>query len=147
MNEARHLTTSMIDLALLLLDKTAVEQWWLFHEKGVLFVKKEFGKMADSLEDKILRRIRGKPLGWVFTSADFRDMGSDVGIRKALQTICDRGRIRRLARGLYDNPKTHPKLGELAPTAEQIVQAITTKDHTRVQPTGAYCRLALKRGH
>lgn len=94
--------------------------------------------MADSLEDKILRRIRGKPLGWVFTASQFRDLGSDVGIRKALQTICDRGRIRRLARGLYDNPKKHPQLGMLAPSAEQIVEAICTKDHTRVQPTGAY---------
>lgn len=94
--------------------------------------------MDNSLEAKILRRIRGKPLGWVFTVAQFRDLGSDVGIRKALQTICDRGRIRRLARGLYDNPKTHAKLGMLSPSAEQIVDAICTKEHTRVQPTGAY---------
>ena len=55
-----------------------------------------------------------------------------------LQTICDRGRIRRIARGLYDNPQTHPKLGILEPSAEQIVQAICSKEHTRVQPSGAY---------
>jgi hypothetical protein len=29
-------------------------------------------------------------------------------------------------------------LGVLAPTAEQIVEAISTKEHTRSQPTGAY---------
>ena len=39
---------------------------------------------------------------------------------------------------MYDNPTTHPKLGKLAPTAEQIVEAISTKEHTRIQPTGAY---------
>lgn len=94
--------------------------------------------MNETLESKILRRIRGKPLGWVFTPSHFRDFGSDVGIRKALQTICDRGRIRRIARGLYDNPQTHAKLGILEPSAEQIVQAICSKEHTRVQPTGAY---------
>ena len=43
-----------------------------------------------------------------------------------------------IARGLYDNPKTHPKLGILAPTPEQIVAAIKTKQHTKTQPTGAY---------
>ena len=57
---------------------------------------------------------------------------------KALQTICDRRRIRRIARGLYDNPQTHPKLGILEPSAEQIVRAICSKEHTRVQPSGAY---------
>ena len=76
-----------------------------------------------SVEDKILRRIRGKPVGWVFTPSHFLDQGSYGAVVLALKQICDRGRIRRLARGLYDNPKTHPKLGILTPTAEQIVAA------------------------
>ena len=91
-----------------------------------------------SVEDKILRRIRGKPKGWVFTANDFWDYGSDASIRRALKNICDRGRIRRIARGMYDNPRTHSKLGVLEPTPEQIVAAIKTKQHTRTQPTGAY---------
>ncbi|MFN7873731.1 MAG: DUF6088 family protein [Pirellula sp.] len=91
-----------------------------------------------SVEDKILRRIRGKPVGWVFTPGHFLDQGSYGAVVLALKQICDRGRIRRLARGLYDNPKTHPKLGFLTPSAEQIVEAISTKEHTRIQPTGAY---------
>ncbi len=81
-----------------------------------------------SVEDKILRRIRGKPVGWVFTPSHFLDQGSYGAVVLALKQICDRGRIRRLARGLYDNPKTHPKLGILTPTAEQIVAA---KRHLR----------------
>lgn len=91
-----------------------------------------------SVEDKILRRIRGKPKGWVFTANDFWDFGSAESVRKALKNICDRGRIHRIARGLYHNPKTHPKLGTLAPTPEDIVEAIKTKNHTKTQPTGAY---------
>ena len=91
-----------------------------------------------SVEDKILRRIRGKPKGWVFTANDFLDFGSAESVRKALKSICDRGRIHRIARGLYHNPKTHPKLGTLAPTPEEIVEAIKTKNHTKTQPTGAY---------
>ena len=50
-----------------------------------------------SVEDKILRRIRGKPLGWVFTPSRFLDQGSYGAVVLALKEICDRGRIRRLA--------------------------------------------------
>jgi hypothetical protein len=106
------------------------------NEKGVVFIREKGGNM--SVEDKILRRIRGKPVGWVFTPSHFLDQGSYGAVVLALKQICDRGRIRRLARGLYDNPKTHPKLGFLTPSAEQIVEAISTKEHTRIQPTGAY---------
>jgi len=91
-----------------------------------------------SVEDKILKRIRGKPKGWVFTANDFWDFGSTDSVRQALKNICDRERIRRIARGLYDNPRTHSKLGILEPTPEEIVAAIRTKQHTKTQPTGAY---------
>ena len=41
--------------------------------------------------DKILGRIYGKKRGWVFTPAHFRDLGNDLGIRKALQITRFRG--------------------------------------------------------
>lgn len=91
-----------------------------------------------SVEQKILRRIRGKPPGWVFTPSHFLDQGSYGAVVLALKQICDRGRIRRLARGLYDNPDTHPRLGVLQPRAEDVVAAITAKQKNRAQPTGAY---------
>ncbi len=36
------------------------------------------------------------------------------------------------------HPKTHPKLGVLSPTPEQIAQALAGKDDLRIQPSGAY---------
>jgi hypothetical protein len=39
---------------------------------------------------------------------------------------------------LYLYPKTHPKLGVLSPTPEQIARALAGKDHLRIQPSGAY---------
>jgi len=30
------------------------------------------------------------------------DLASDLSVRKAMQILCDRGQIRRLATGLYD---------------------------------------------
>lgn len=91
-----------------------------------------------SIEDKTLRRIVGKGEGWPFTPGHFLDLGGQLSVNKALQMLCDRGKIRRLARGLYDYPKKHPKLGLLTPTPEQIAQALAGKDKTRIQPSGAY---------
>ncbi len=56
----------------------------------------------------------------------------------SLKELCDSGRIRRLARGLYDYPRHHPKLGTLTPTPDQIAQALAYKDSSRLQPSGAY---------
>ena len=75
-----------------------------------------------SIQNQVLSRIYGKKRGWVFTPAHFLDLGSDLSVRKAMQILCDRGQIRRLAPGLYDYPRNHPKLGILSPTPEQIAQ-------------------------
>lgn len=93
---------------------------------------------TQTLSSKILSRIYGKKRGWVFTPVHFRDLGNDLGIRKALQSLADRGTIHRLARGLYSYPQTHPKLGVLSPTPEQIARALAGKDNLRIQPSGAY---------
>lgn len=68
----------------------------------------------------------------------FRDLGKESSVKKALQTLHKRGVIRRLARGIYDYPKTHPKFGLLDPTPEQIAQALAGRDKLRIQPSGAY---------
>ena len=90
------------------------------------------------VEQQILSRIYGHRGGWVFTPGHFLDLGSRATIGMALKSICDRGVIRRLARGLYDYPQKHPKLGLLAPTPEQIALALAGKDNLRIQPSGAY---------
>jgi len=94
--------------------------------------------MAQSVEKSILSRIYGHKRGWVFTPAQFLDLGSYTAIALALKNLCDKGQIRRLARGLYDYPQKHPRLGELAATPEQIARALADKDSSRIQPSGAY---------
>jgi len=52
--------------------------------------------------------------------------------------MAKKGTVRRLARGVYDYPKEHPKLGLLSPSADVIAEALAGRDRTRLQPGGAY---------
>ncbi len=82
--------------------------------------------------------------GAVFSPSQFLHLGSRDAVDKALSRLVAAGTIRRLGRGLYDYPKTHPSLGILAPTTESIAQAIAGRDAVRLQPTGAYAANMLR---
>lgn len=56
----------------------------------------------------------------------------------ALHRMVKDGAVRRLARGLYECPKTHPVLGVLLPSIDSIAKALAGKDRLRLLPTGAY---------
>jgi hypothetical protein len=79
----------------------------------------------------------------VFVPADFLDLGSREAVDTALHRLARKGTIRRLARGVYDFPKEHPVLGPLQPSAEAVAKALAGRDHTRLQPAGAYAANAL----
>ena len=83
--------------------------------------------------DKIKRRIIGKGRGAVFTPADFLDLGSRASVDQTLSRLTDQGVIRRLARGIYDYPKTSPRLGRLSPDPDAVAAAIARKDGRVVQ--------------
>jgi hypothetical protein len=100
-------------------------------------------KLPQSIDSRILARIHGLGRGSVFVSADFLDLGSREAVDIALHRLARKGTIRRLARGVYDFPKQHPVLGLLSPSAEAVAKALAGRDHTRVQPTGAYAANAL----
>lgn len=87
--------------------------------------------------DKIKRRIIGKGRGAVFTPADFLDLGSRASVDQTLSRLTDQGVIRRLARGIYDYPKTSPRLGRLSPDPDVVAVAIARKDGRVVQVSPA----------
>jgi len=74
----------------------------------------------------------------VFTPNHFLDLGSRSAVGNSLSQLTAAGTIRRLAFGLYDYPQKHPKLGLLSPKPDTVAQAISEKDDTRLQPSGAY---------
>lgn len=90
-----------------------------------------------AVSSTIIKRIRAKQRGWVFTPKDFLDIASRTSVDKTLSRLAKKGIIRRLDRGLFDYPKQHPVLGTLAPSSDNIAQAITAKTGDKVCPSGA----------
>jgi hypothetical protein len=98
---------------------------------------------TQSIDSKVLTRIRRRGRGSVLVPRDFLDLGSRETVDVVLHRLARKGTIRRLARGVYDYPKQHPKLGTLSPSADAIARALAGRDRTRLQPAGAYAANAL----
>jgi hypothetical protein len=95
-------------------------------------------KHAQSVDANIFSRIRGRGRGYVFTPGNFLDLGSRDAVDQALSRSCRAGTIRKLARGLYDFPRTDPRLGLLSPATDDIAKALRDRDSTRLQPAGGH---------
>ena len=95
------------------------------------------GKPAATLSRQLAQRtarLVGKDPARVFTPADFLDLGTPHAVGMAMSRMVRAGRLRRVARGLYDVPRTHPLLGELSPSTDALVQAVARRDGVVVQP-------------
>jgi hypothetical protein len=95
-------------------------------------------KNPQSIDSKVLKRISRKPAGWVFTPADFLDLGSRNGVDLALSRAARAGTIRKLGRGLYDSPRRDPKIGLLSPSIEQVARAMSGRERAALQVSGAH---------
>lgn len=93
--------------------------------------------MQNSIASKIIRRIRTKQHGWVFTPKDFLDLGTRSNVDFVLHQLVQQQTIRRIGRGVYDFPVKHPKLGMLAPSTDNILRAVATQTGEIIQPSGA----------
>lgn len=95
-------------------------------------------KHKKSVDNQVFSRIKAKRGGWVFTPTDFVDLGSRTAVGLALMRHARAGTIRKLARGLYDVPRTHAQFGKLAPDTSAVANALKGRDAIRLQPSGAY---------
>lgn len=100
-------------------------------------------KQPHSIDSQILAAILRRGRGSVFVPADFLDLGSREAVDIVFHRLVRKGAVRRLARGVYDFPKEHPVLGPLSPSADTVAEALAGRDHTRLQPAGAYAANAL----
>ena len=89
--------------------------------------------LARQVEQRVARWAKKEP-GRVFTPADFLDLGTPHAVGMALSRMVRAGTLRRVARGLYDVPRSHPMLGKLSPSSDALVQAVARRDGVVVQP-------------
>lgn len=94
--------------------------------------------MMQSIDDKVLKSLRGKGRGCIFFSTDFATLGESKSVLKALERLVNKGDIIRVSRGIYCYPKVDKRwgLGVLRPTYDEIAQAIARRDKARIAPTG-----------
>jgi hypothetical protein len=89
--------------------------------------------------EKIIARIERQGSGKVLSAKDFLDLASRGTIDVALADLARDGRIRRIARGLYDVPKVNPALGgKLSPDIDEAAHAIARKHRWKIVPEGAW---------
>lgn len=95
-------------------------------------------QLPDSVESKIRTRVQKAGCGSVFVPGDFAALGNRQSVDFALHRLVKQGVLRRLARGIYDYPKSHPQLGLLSPSIEAVAGALAGRDKLRLQPSAAY---------
>lgn len=90
-----------------------------------------------AVADKIMKRVRAKGRGWVFTPRDFIDFGTRASVDMALSRLVHASEVRRIGRGLYDWPRLHDKLGALSPNPTDIARAVSVQSGDKLAPSGA----------
>ena len=91
----------------------------------------------NTLTEKILHRLSHWAADRVFSRGDLLDLGSTDAIGMALMRLERRGKIRRVGRGFYDRPRTHPQIGPLSPSGEELARAMARKEGSRLGTSGA----------
>ena len=92
--------------------------------------------LSSDLKAQIFSRMQAAPVA-VWTPVDFLDLGSREAVDKALQRLTLAGLIRRLDRGLYDQPHHNRLTGRMSvPDYRQVIQAIARRDQTRMLVDG-----------
>ncbi|MHB1698434.1 MAG: DUF6088 family protein [bacterium] len=90
-----------------------------------------------SIEDKILNKLYRRGKGYAFSSSDFIKEFPINNIEKALSSLAQKGKIRRLTRGIYDYPEYSPFLKkELSPDIRQVADAISRKFNLKIEASG-----------
>lgn len=81
--------------------------------------------------------IVGHGRGWAFSSRDLLGRCSRSQADTVLSDLAKQGKIRRVARGIYDYPVWSDLLGQyLSPDMDQVARAYARKNNWRIEITG-----------
>jgi len=92
--------------------------------------------MSQSIDNKIINKIKKARRGSLFFINDFLSFGNAKAVSKALERLVEREELNRIARGIYSRLAEDPILGLLKPSTEDIAEAIRRRDKARIIPGG-----------
>lgn len=96
------------------------------------------------LKAQISDRFAGQLPGYVWTPVDFLDLGPRDAVDKALQRLVAAGALRRVDRGLYDQPRLNSLTGkDAAANYLSVIDAVSRRDQVRVLIDGMSAANAL----
>lgn len=85
------------------------------------------------IKSQVMQRISQTPAAKVWTPVDFLDLGNRDAVDKTLQRMVASNELRRIDRGLYDQPRVNPLTGQpAAPDYRSVIDAVGRRDQVRV---------------
>src|SRR5580700_833513 len=94
--------------------------------------------MKNSTHREITAMLEQMEPGKIVFPTDFRGTGSEAAIKMALSRLVKEEKVDRIAHGIYTLSKTHPMMGKLQPSLDEVAKAIAEREHVRIRPAGAY---------
>ena len=85
------------------------------------------------IKTQVVQRINQAPAAKVWAPVDFLDLGSRDAVDKTLQRMVASNDLRRIDRGLYDQPRMNALTGQqTAPDYRSVIDAVGRRDQVRV---------------
>src|SRR4030066_1053758 len=89
------------------------------------------------IKSQVMQRITQAPAAKVWTPVDFLDLGNRDAVDKTLQRMVASNDLRRIDRGLYDQPRMNALTGQPpAPDYRSVIDAVGRRDQVRVMIDG-----------
>ena len=90
-----------------------------------------------NISNLVLNNIEQLPLGEPFTTKHFLSFGPRTSIDQALSRLVRKGKITRLASGIFVRPQENSYVGKVMPEPNKIVEAYAQSIGATVQVHGA----------
>ena len=94
----------------------------------------------EGIDNNILTSLQKRGRGVVFFKDEYAHYSNPRRVQKALEQLVEKGRVIRVARGIYCYPKIDKVWGTgyLPPSLDDIANAIAKKERAKIVPTGVH---------
>ena len=90
-----------------------------------------------TIEESMLRRVRGRGRGSAVTPTDFLDLGTRAAVDQGLSRLARKKVLTRVSRGVYSFPETNAWIGEISPSPDEVAKALARRGSGKLLPCGA----------